>query len=270
MTEPEVEQNTFQSEPLETPGDIDCPVCERVLPSPAPDLCPFCSAPLPELLALMKTVELSLTESLRDIKTGDIQSAEKRLKFVRATSQKHRLKVEIIQALRDRLAGDRVKAMERLNGVEERIEELDHNVIVMLGDVKTLVHRDQLALAGCCEHYNFALFNAKRGHYEEARASLTRALGLAPHHPHSHALMGKVMVALGENDRATYHFRRALAVDPSNVPASKMLAEMSRLRVPDLVKRIADLMRANPVWTGSVFVVVILAVIAIAALMSGS
>ena len=129
---------------------------------------------------------------------------------------------------------------------------------------------EQDALAACCEHHNFALFQARRGHYEEARRSLVKALNEVSWNAESHALMGKVLMALGQDDDARYHLKRALATDPSNSTATRMLSRISGDGSPieRLLGDIAARMNMSPAWVGSFFVVIVLAVIAIVALLT--
>jgi len=250
------------------PDDISCPVCDRLVPPPAPETCPHCQAPIHTIFALLKTVELSLREAMRDIGIGRLDDAERRLEFVSATSKSHRLRVEVIRAIIERVRGNPQAALERLKAVKDRIEEVDETLIDLLEEAERHALEDQEALAACCEHYNFGLFQAGKGHYEESRKSLRRALDLVPHHAPSHALIGKIQVALQDYDDARYHLGRALASDPTNVSASRMLARLGRRDRLNPLEYLRDLFVTNRALAGPVLVIVILAVIAIAALLS--
>ena len=217
MNEPEDVQSP-KPEPDVAPEEMSCPVCERLIPSPAPETCPHCQAPIRVILALLNTADLSLAEAMRDIRSGDLKSASRRLELVKTTSRSHRLHIEIIQAVIDRLSGHPDTALARLKTVEEKFTEEppEKKFITLLEAVRYQCVRDQDALAACCEHYNFALFEARRGHFEESRRSLIEALNEVPWHSDSHALMGKVLLGLREPDDAQYHLRRALVDDPRN------------------------------------------------------
>jgi len=255
-------------EPATAPAETTCPVCDRILPLPAPDICPHCQAPILTVNALLRTAELSLDEALRDLRTGDPDSAQQRLDFVRVTSRQHRLKVEAVQAMLDRLKGDPVSALTRLRAVREKLEPEDRRLAELVDAAEEECLRDQQALASSCEHYNFALFQARRGHLEEARDSLKKALDEVPHHPQSHALLGKVLLALREEDEARYHLRRALASDPTNATAGRTLSALGRPAIAGPLAVIRSNLRMSSAWTGSIVVIAILAVIALAALLT--
>jgi len=270
--EPEVVQ-TSPAEPKESPEEFSCPVCERVIPSPAPDTCPHCQAPIHIIAALLETADMSIAEAMRDLKSGDLRSASKRLNYVKSTSKSHRLHVEIVQAIIDRLSGSPDKALARLNAVQEKMsgESQDRNLIALLENVRQQCLRDQDSLAACCEHHNYSLFEARRGHYEEARRSLIKALNEVPWHADSHALLGKVYLALNETDDGKYHLRRALASDPKNPTATRLLNDISRSDKITLAKisgSIGDWIIKSPAWAGSIIVLVILAAIAVTAFLT--
>ncbi|MCK4719830.1 hypothetical protein KAU08_04185, partial [bacterium] len=70
--------------------------------------------------------------------------------------------------------------------------------------------------------------------------------------------------ALREYDDARYHLKRALAIDPTNPTATRLLAQMGQqdfLNVVEFVKSRG----LSPAWTGSIIVLVILFAIAITA-----
>jgi tetratricopeptide (TPR) repeat protein len=261
------EELTPTREPKTAPAETACPVCDRILPLPAPDICPHCQAPIRTVNALLRTAELSLDEALRDLRTGDLDSAQQRLDFVRVTSRQHRLNVEVVQAVLDRLKGDPVSALARLRAVREKLEPEDRKLAELVDVAEQECLRDQLALASSCEHYNFALFQARRGHLEDARDYLEKALDEVPHHPQSHALLGKVLLALREEDEARYHLRRALASDPTNATAGRALSALGR-PAADPFAIIRSGFRMSSAWTGSIIVIAILAVIALAALLT--
>ncbi len=269
MQPPEVEQEHPAKEPSEAPGELPCPVCDRLIPPPAPEFCPHCNAPIDIILDLMRVADQSIAEAMRDIRIGDLDSVEQRLELVRATSKKHRLKVEAVLAVVDRLRGDPASALARIRAVEEKMDEFDELIVELIEDVEKQAMIDQGALALCCEHYNFGLFQAKRGHLEEARATLKKSLEAVPWHPDSHALMGKVLVALREEDEAKYHLRRALAADPTNVSASRMMTKLGRGKMGTAIEKVAAFLRTNPAWAGSALVILILVVIAFVAWVSG-
>lgn len=250
--------------PIEAPEILTCPVCERLIPSHTHESCPHCDAPIDTILAIFRTADLSLKEAMRDVRSGDIESARRRLGFVRLTSRGHRLRVELIQAILDRLEWKTESALAILNTIKDALEEGDDELKFLVDSVERQCLIDQGALAACCEHYNFALFHARRGHYEEARRSLRKALTEVSHHPESHALLGKVQLALREYDDARYHLKRALAIDPTNPTATRLLAQMGQqdfLNVVEFVKSRG----LSPAWTGSIIVLVILFAIAITA-----
>jgi tetratricopeptide (TPR) repeat protein len=255
-------------EPRTAPEATTCPVCERIVPTPAPDICPHCQAPITTINALLETADKSITEALRDLRSGDIAKAESRLELVRATSNRHRLKTEIVQALIDRLRGDPTTALTKLNAVRERITDADLDLIKLLEEVEERTLLDQAALAQACEHYNFAVFQSRRGHFEEARRSLGMGLNLIPHHAPSHALLGKVLLAMGDEDEARYHLKRALATDPSNATATSLLTKLGESVTPNPFVWLRTRLVENPAWAGSIVVIIVLAAIALTALLS--
>jgi len=260
-----------ESEPREVktaPEEMSCPVCDRLVASPVPSTCPHCNAPLDSIMAMLSTADRSLSEAMRDLRIGAVESALKRLDFVHATSKRHRLHVEAVRAMADRLLGNPAGALARIKSIEDKIEEVDEFLLTILDSIERQASDDQNALAACCEHYNFALFQAKRGHYEEAADSLRKGLRLVPHHASSHALMGKVMLGLGDENDARYHVKRALATDPTNPSASRTLAGLGRKVVLTPAEVMQSLSRIPPVILGSAFVIVLLVVIAIVALVS--
>lgn len=250
------------------PEGMECPVCERVIPSPAPEFCPHCDAPIDTILALFRTADMSLEEAMRDIRTGDIDSAKKRLGFVRLTSREHRLKVELVQAILERLDWKTESALARLKSIKDTLGEHDRGLLFLLDGVEKQCLIDQGAFAACCEHYNFGLFQARRGHFEEARRSLRRALTEVSHHAESHALLGKVQLAQCEYDDARYHLKRALAIDPTNPTATRLLAQMSRQEYQNVIEFVKSKLELSPVWAGSLMVLVILLAIAITAIIT--
>ena len=247
--------------------EVACPVCHRVMPAPPPEICPHCQAPIHQINALLRTADLSIEEAVRDLNIGDLDSVERRLQLVKATSREHRLKAEIVQAMLDRLKGDPTTALARLRAVREKIDPSDTELIELVDTVELSALKDQEALSACCEHYNFALFQARIGHYEEARAAAGRALGWVPHHAPAHALLGKVHYLLGEQDPAAYHLERALAVDPTNRSASRLLGRMRQASSFSILKveKIKGFLRENLV---SIFVVLALLTLALAALLA--
>lgn len=255
-------------EPRTAPEEITCPVCERIIPTPAPDICPHCQAPIDIINAILKTADQSITEAMRDLRSGDIKRAENRLEFVSAASRRHRLKAAIVRALVDRLKGDPTSAIGKLNAVREEISDEDTDITELLENAEERALDDQAALAQCCEHYNFAVFQARRGHFEEARSSLEMALDKIPHHAPSHALMGKVLIALDDKDRARYHLKRALATDPSNATATDLLTKMGESIFPNPLVWLRARLVTDPAWTGSIVVIIVLAAIALTALLS--
>ena len=258
-------QEPAQVESKLAPVSMACPVCERMIVIPVPEYCPHCDAPIDTILALFRTADLSLDEARRDIRSGDIESAKKRLGFVRLTSREHRIKVELIQAILDRLEWNTDSAIARLNSIKDTLSESDSELRFIVDSLERQCLIDQGAMAACCEHYNFALFQARRGHFEEARRSLRRALTEVSHHAESHALLGKVQLALREYDDARYHLRRALAIDPANPTATRFLAQMGRQDVLNVLEFVKSKFNLSPVWAGSLMVLVILLAIAITA-----
>jgi tetratricopeptide (TPR) repeat protein len=266
--EPSVPEGQGTAGEQPAPLELPCPVCDRLIPPPAPEFCPHCQAPIHTILKLLKTADLSLREAMRDISIGQLDSAEQRLEFVSATSKRYRLKVEIIRALIERLRGNPQAALARIKAVESRIEDVDEDLIDLLEETERHALEDQYALATCCENYNFALFQAKKGHFEEARRWLVKALDLVPHHADCHALLGKVQLALDEYDDARYHLRRALATEPTNASASRTLAKLSGSGTPDPLRIIGKKLAMSPSVFGSTLVIIILVIIALAALLS--
>jgi hypothetical protein len=254
-------------EPIVSPEELFCPVCERVIPSPAPENCPHCDAPINTIVEVFRTADNSIDEAMRDLKIGDLESAEGRLSLVRLASRRHRLKVEIIQAMIDRLRENCPSALARLQAVRGKLTEDDEEILSLLENVESRCVRDQEALALCCEHYNFALFEARRGHLEESRRSLRHALDEVPHHSESHALLGKVQLALGEEDDAYYHLRRALAADSSNTTATRLLAKMRPDEVFNPFEYIKTKLLTSPVWAATALALLILAVLAVVAVL---
>jgi tetratricopeptide (TPR) repeat protein len=250
------------------PIEMACPVCERVVPLPAPQLCPHCQAPIESIVALLRVSDLSLEEAGRDLVIGDLDSVARRLELVRITSRRHRLRAEVLHAMLLRVKGEPQAALAKLRAAREKLEEGEEDIRRFIDKLEAETLADQTALAAACELHNFALFQAKRGHYEEARASLLKALDCVPHHAPSHALLGKVQLALRNTDEARYHFRRALASDPSNPTAARYLGRLGR---PALVRPFLLLTEGwsiSPRWAGAIIALVILAFIAIAALLS--
>jgi len=272
MNEPEVVPDR-PIEPGESPIELSCPVCERFVPSPSPETCPHCQAPIQTILALLDTADLSLDEAMRDLRTGDLRSASKRLGLVKTTSKAHRFHVEIIQAVIDRLSGNPEGALARLKAVDEEIvvEESEKDLLTLLENVRRNCMHDQDALAACCEHYNYALFEARRGHFEESRRSLLKALNEVEWHADSHALLGKIYLALRDVDEAKYHLKRALASDPSNPTATRLLNDLTRSEKISFTKfssAIGNWIVKSPAWAGSIVALVILVVIALTAVFS--
>lgn len=258
-----------QAEELETPPPgMACPVCDRLVSLPPPQLCPHCQAPIESITALLRVADVSLEEAGRDLSTGDLDSVARRLDFVRITSKRHRLKVEVLGAILMRLRGDPQGALARLAAIGEKLEEEDEGLRGTVDEVQRASAADLTALASACELYNFALFQAKRGHHEEGRASLLKALQHVPHHAPSHALLGKVQLALRETDDARYHFQRALALDPSNPTAARHLARLGRAPVPRLFLALLRGWVVSPRWVGAIVALIILAFIALTALLS--
>jgi tetratricopeptide (TPR) repeat protein len=265
---PEREPEQGKAEPRVTPPEIACPVCHRFVPSPAPELCPHCQAPIETILAILRIADLSLEEAMRDLRIGDIDAVERRLSTVRVSSKAHRLRVEAVQAMLDRLKGNPSASLARVRAVREAIAEPDEELLALVMEIEKSALEDQQALAQCCEHYNFALFQARRGHYEEARQAACRALGYVPHHAPTHALLGKIQIALREDDDARYHLERALAVDPSSRSASRALARMSGFRMPNAIVEMFRTRKVSAGWIGSVLIVLALIILALSALLS--
>jgi len=161
----------------------------------------------------------------------------------------------------ERLEGKPEAALARLRALRDNADEEDEELLEMIDQTEGLAYEDQAALAMCCEHYNFALFQAKRGHYEDARESAKRALEHVPHHGPSHALLGKIHFALKDEDVARYHVERALAVDPSNASASRFLAGMGREELPNPLAGIMKYRRVLTKWVGPIIVVLLLVIL---------
>ncbi len=251
-----------------SPSEVACPICDRLIPLPVPAHCPFCSAPIEPVIALLRAADLSIHEAMRDLKLGDLDSVERRLELVRATSRCHRIKAEIVHSQLLRIKGNPVEALTRLNAVRDSLDESDEDLLGLYKATEDECIRDQTDLAACCELYNFALFQAKRGHYEEALRNVRKALGRVPHHALSHALLGKVLVALGDEGAARFHLRRALAIDPTNVSATQVLSRLSKTQGINPIAAIAQFWNRSPQLAGSVFVIVVLLVLAVTVLLS--
>ena len=268
---PSDEPRPPDSEPLEPkipPTEFACPICDHLIPFPSPEHCPHCSAHLESVTELIKVAELSIAEAVRDISIGDLESAERRLDLVRTTSSLHRFKAEIINAGIIRLRGHPGKALAHLATVADELDRSDAELVELFEETLEQCKRDGADLAACCEHYNFALFEARRGHFEEARRSLKKALNLVPHHAPSHALLGKVFLGLGMESDARHHLNRALAIDPTSRSASRTLAKLGwSLRRSHFHKFLQSL-NFSPQTAGSVFVVVVLLLIALSVIIS--
>jgi len=275
MTEPEEIARPETSEEKPEEGErkgetLSCPICGRALDSPLQDICAHCNAPVQPILRLLRLADLSVTEALRDITIGELDSALRRIKLVRVISKAHRLKAEVLEAIVKRLKGDPQGALARLAAVKaEMSENTDEELNLLIEETEKLALEEQKALALCCEQYNFALFQAKRGHYEEATLALTKALASVPHHAPSHALMAKVKLALRDVEEAKYHLRRALALDPTNKEASKLIAYLGGKPAP-LIKwsRVMDAFRASPEWAVSAFIVLAIIFLALTAILA--
>jgi Flp pilus assembly protein TadD len=178
------------------------------------------------------------------------------------------VKAEIVHAQILRIKGNPGAALAHLYAVRDDLDVEDSELSKLYEDTVARCIRDQADLAACCEFYNFGLFQAQRGHYEEARQSLAKALEIVPHHAQTHALLGKIFHALRIRDEARYHLSRALAVDPTNVSASRMMARMDWLRFRLPVERWLSSLNITPQVAASVFVVVVLILIALAALLN--
>jgi Flp pilus assembly protein TadD len=75
-----------------------------------------------------------------------------------------------------------------------------------------------------------------------------RAVSLAPHQAGTHVTLGRVLLSIGENDRAREAFERALALDPANAAALSNLA-ITRLRRGRIVaagRSFGEVAAANP------------------------
>ena len=257
-----------QAESPTAPVEVACPICHRLIPAPAPELCPHCQAPIEPVLAVLRIADLSLSEAMRDLRIGDLESVSRRLALIRTTSKAHRARAEAVQAMVERLDGKPETALARIRALRDFADQDDEELLEMLDQTEGLAYEDQSALALCCEHYNFALFQAKRGHFEESREAAGRALQLVPHHGPAHALLAKIEFALRNEDAARYHIERALAIDPSNASASRFLAGMGREELPN---PLAGIMKYQPLfmrWIGPIVVVLILAIIALSILLT--
>jgi tetratricopeptide (TPR) repeat protein len=251
--------------------EISCPVCHRGMALPIPELCPSCQAPIQAIMSVIRVADLSIQEAIRDLRIGDLDSVSRRLALVRVTSKAHRLKAEVIQAMLDRLKGDPASALARLGSIRDQIPELplpDDELAWWVAEAEEKALEDLQSMALCCEHYNFALFQAKRGHLEEARDSAMRALEHIPHHGPSHLLLAKTHFALRENIDAKYHLNRALASDPSDVSATRLLARINRATIANPLDLIHKSGWLRSKWTGPGLVVILLILLGLAALLS--
>lgn len=263
-----VEIEVEAEEPEIPPSESACPICDRLIPFPTPEHCPHCSAHLESVTELIRMAELSIAEAVRDISIGDLESAERRLDLARTTSSLHRLKAEIINAGIIRLRGHPGKALAHLVTVADELDRSDAELVELFEETFEQCKRDGADLAACCEHYNFALFEARRGHFEEARRSLQKALNLVPHHASSHALLGKVLLGLGMEGEARHHLNRALAIDPTCRSASGTLAKMGWSLHRSHFHKFLQSLNLSPQTAGSVFVVVVLLLIALSVILS--
>ena len=124
------------------------------------------------------------------------------------------------------------------------------------------------ALMGQSENFRRGLELFQQGHFEEARKAGLKALEFVPHHAPTHALLAKISIALREYDEARYHLQRALATDPLNASASRLLAKMGRGNRTSLIAGLGLNRRELARWLGPIFIVIILVVIALSVLLS--
>ncbi len=84
--------------------------------------------------------------------------------------------------------------------------------------------------------------------FEEAAATMRRALALDPNHAEAARVMGNILVFMGRFDDAMPHFERAIELDPGAVGAFHSLANARRLTEADrpLVMRMAAVLEAVP------------------------
>ena len=266
------EEELFEESEGVISSGVDCPVCGRVLSVPVPETCPECAAPITEIRRLIDLAENSLIEAERDIRIGDFESVRKRLGFVRIASKEYRLHAEILNARLESMLGMVQQADARIKSVRENAEDLDGYGLAMLESVESDIQNAFLALASCSEHYNFALFSSKRGHYEDAISSLKKGLSIMPHHAESHALIGKNYLQISEDDLGVRHLRRSLELDPGNRSASGALSSFERSRPLDMKTAALELYERSPEiagWAGSVLAILIIAVLAITGLFGG-
>jgi tetratricopeptide (TPR) repeat protein len=257
--------------PPDQADEILCPVCRRALTIPIPELCPHCMAPIQPIMAVLRVADLSVEEAMRDLRSGELETVAQRLALVKLSSKAHRLRAEIIQAKLDRLMGDPGKALARIRAIRDELGEnpdADLELAPTITEVESQALDDQRALASCCEHYNFALFQAKRGHLEEARSAANQALGYVPHHAPSHLLLAKTHFALRESDDAKYHLERALQLNPSDVSGSRFMARMNRLAMQSPIEWLRTRKWLTSRWVGPIFILLILIFLGLAALLN--
>jgi tetratricopeptide (TPR) repeat protein len=253
-----------------TESEETCPVCDRVLPESDSEICPHCSAPIQSIKNLMEVAGKTLVDAERDISTGDIANVGKKLDLVATVSKKHRINVELVRARLDNLLGDSESALKRLNAVAD-LDNLDRDTVTRIRKAYDFTYVSQERLASCCEDYNFALYEAKRGHLESALESLKKGLGEVPYHAQTHALLGKVYLALRDENNARYHLIRAIEIDPRNSTAAHSLSLIDKSGNESFVEFLRSGKKLAPNilgWAGSIIVILILAILAIGALFS--
>lgn len=262
------QENGSEAGPREerSPGDEACPVCDRLIQAPIPEFCPHCQAPVDVIFSLVRLAGIAVREAERDLNAGSIRDVRRKLDMARLASKDHRIHAEIIRARLDSLSGDPAGAIKRLRAVRDvAVDVNDHTRLWMENALETAL-KDQLDLARCCEIHNFALYQAKRGHYEEARDLLQQALRIIPSHAPSHALLGKVHYTLRENAQGRYHLERAIAIDPSNQVAAHILGLSLRKPPLDFKTMFSETRRLTPRivgWIISMLALLILILLAI-------
>lgn len=136
------------------------------------------------------------------------------------------------------------EALDEAGAMLERAVEIDPDNISArqnLGELRRKTKRYEEALAQyravlrmdpdyALAHGGMGAALFELGRYEEAAAAVARSLALQPDDPGAgtqHVLAGRSYGAIGKSREATFHFRRAMAIDPLD---PRPVAELAKLR----------------------------------------
>ena len=155
-----------------------------------------------------------------------------------AVLARERLAVALLLAILSTLAAMPARADDRFGVALERLPALDESglepaVARQLASVRKRVERtsaraDATAAELATAYGEFAEAHHAYELYREARAGYRNATALAPEDPKWRYLLGQVEIALGDGERASVAFARALELAPHNVPVLVELAELRR------------------------------------------